>query len=329
MTIPHPTTQQQDRSGTGSMVLAGVDIGTLTCRLLIAHVTGDGRLTEVQSERQMLRLGEGLDRDHRLRPAAMSRVAGTLRDWRAMIETHRVDGEVAVATSAVRNATNREEFLAGVKREAGFDVEVLSGEEEARRTMVGLRSGLPAEVSTVLGLDIGGGSTEFIMDRPGLPLVIRSIELGVVRLTERLLTHDPPTGEELRAADSLISTSMEDVQTVLGDLQDATLVGTAGSITTLAAMALRLPAYEGARIHNHRLSLETIRGLEKDLLARTQTERRGLPGLEAGREDVIVAGTLLLRQIMERLGFSHCLVSDLGLREGIVLDLASRLRGSS
>jgi exopolyphosphatase/guanosine-5'-triphosphate,3'-diphosphate pyrophosphatase len=256
-------------------------------------------------------------------------VVGALRDWRAMIATHRIDGEVAVATSAVRNATNREEFLAGVRRETGFDVEVLSGEEEARRTMVGLRSGLPEEVSTVLGLDIGGGSTEFMLDRPGRPLVIRSIELGVVRLTERLLTHDPPTGDELRSAGSLISTSMKDVRAVLGDLHDATLVGTAGSITTLAAMALRLPAYEGARIHNSRLTLETIRRLEADLLTRTQAERRGLPGLEAGREDVIVAGTLLLRQIMEGLGFSQCLVSDLGLREGIVLDLDSRLRRAS
>lgn len=325
MTQAQPTKTPRDGSSPRSLVLAGVDIGTLTCRLLVARVD-DERLTELHSERRVLRLGEGLDGERQLRHDAMSRVIGTLRNWRDIIANHRVDGEVAVATSAVREATNRDEFLAGAKREAGFDVEVISGEEEARRTMVGIRSGLPPAVSTVLGLDIGGGSTEFILDRPGQPLVIRSIKLGVVRLTERLLAKDPPSGEELHAARRLITTSTEEVLPVLGELRDARLVGTAGTITTLAAMALKLPAYEGARIHNHRLDLETITRLEEDLLSRTKAERRGLPGLERGREDVIVAGTLMLKGIMARLGFRDCLVSDLGLREGIVLDLASRLR---
>jgi exopolyphosphatase/guanosine-5'-triphosphate,3'-diphosphate pyrophosphatase len=309
-----------------SLVLAGIDIGTLTCRLLIAQVSDDGHLTELHSNRRIVRLGEGLDRTRRLLPAAISRVIATLREWRSVIESHRVEGEIVVATSAVREATNRDEFLASAKREAGMDVEVISGTEEARRTMLGLRSGLPPEVSALLGLDIGGGSTEFILDRPGHPLLIRSIEMGVVRLTDRLLTHDPPTGEDLRSARQLIRAAVDEVRPVLGDLRDLTFVGTAGTVTTLAAMALRLPAYEGARIHNYRLSLETVAKLEEELLTRTLAERRGMPGLEAGREDVIVAGTLMLKEIMERLGFSDCLVSDLGLREGIVLDLASRLR---
>jgi exopolyphosphatase/guanosine-5'-triphosphate,3'-diphosphate pyrophosphatase len=123
----------------------------------------------------------------------------------------------------------------------------------------------------------------------------------------------------------MVRTAVEAILPALGDLRNLTFVGTAGSVTTLAAMALRLPAYEGARIHNYRLSLDTIAKLEEDLLTRTLAERRGMPGLEAGREDVIVAGTLMLSEIMKQLDQPVCLVSDLGLREGIVLDLASRL----
>lgn len=309
------------------MIIAGIDIGTLTCRLLIAKVEGGGRLVELQSERRVLRLGEGLDREGNLRVSAMERVIGTLREWRVLIDKHRADGQVAVATSAVRNAVNREEFLARVKQAVGFDVEVISGEEEARRTMLGIRSGLPSDVTAILGLDIGGGSTEFILDRPEKPPVVRSIELGVVRLTERCLAHDPPTVLELEEARGLVRRSAQAVRAELGDLTGMTFVGTAGTITTLAAMAQQLPVYVGSRIHNYRLSLETIRKLEVEILARTKIQRTELLGLELGREDVIVAGTIVLREVMEVLGFTCCLVSDLGLREGIVLDLATRLRG--
>jgi exopolyphosphatase/guanosine-5'-triphosphate,3'-diphosphate pyrophosphatase len=308
------------------MLLAGIDIGTLTCRLLISRVSAEGRLTEVHADRRILRLGEGVDRDRLLRPEAMARVIETLRDWRSVMIRHKVDGHLAVATSAVRNARNREEFLGRVKQEVGFDVEVISGEEEARRTMLGIRSGLPAGVSDILGLDIGGGSTEFILDRPGRAPVIRSIEIGVVRLTERLLTHDPPTADEIRATCELVRKETEQSAASLGSLDGVTLVGTAGTITTLAAMAQKLPAYVPARIHNYRLDLDTIRRLEREVLGWTKAQRRGMPGLEAGREDVIVVGTLVLRGVMETLGFTEGLVSDLGLREGVVLDLAARLQ---
>jgi exopolyphosphatase / guanosine-5'-triphosphate,3'-diphosphate pyrophosphatase len=308
------------------MLLAGIDIGTLTCRLLIGRVSDNGRLTEVHSDRRILRLGEGVDRDRLLRPAAVARVVETLRDWRAVINSHHVDAQVAVATSAVRNARNREEFLGRVKQEVGFDVEIISGEEEARRTLLGIRSGLPGGVSGVLGLDIGGGSTEFMLDRPGHAPVIYSVEIGVVRLTERLLVSDPPSTDEIQAARGLIEKEAEQARAMLGELGGMTLVGTAGSITTLAAMAQKLTAYEPIRIHNYRLSLETIRGLEREILGRTKAQRQAMPGLEAGREDVVVAGTLVLRVVMEVLGFAEALVSDVGLREGILIDLAVRLQ---
>lgn len=308
------------------MLLAGIDIGTLTCRLLIGRVTGDGRVTEIHADRRILRLGEGVDRDRLLRPDAMARVIETLRDWRAVIKRHRAEACAAVATSAVRQARNREEFLGRVKQEVGFEVEVISGEEEARRTLLGIRSGLPSGVTSFLGLDIGGGSTEFILDRLGHAPVIRSIELGVVRLTERLLAGDPPGADYVRSARELIRKETEQVRAALGDLGGMTLVGTAGSITTLAAMAQQLPAYEPHRIHNYRLRLDSIQELEQEILSRTKSQRRGMPGLEAGREDVVVAGALILREVMGVLGFREVLVSDLGLREGVLLDLAERLQ---
>ncbi|MFZ3012125.1 MAG: exopolyphosphatase, partial [Nitrospira sp.] len=179
---------------------AGIDIGTLTCRLLIADLASGYSLKELRSERRILRLGEGVDQTKRLSFAAMDRVIHCLREWRNIIDGYHVEATAVVATSAVRDAANRDEFLDRVKQEAGFDVEVISGEEEARRTLLGIRSGLPAGVTDILALDIGGGSTEFILDRPDRKPIVQSIDIGVVRLCERVLHYDPPTSEEVRQA---------------------------------------------------------------------------------------------------------------------------------
>jgi exopolyphosphatase/guanosine-5'-triphosphate,3'-diphosphate pyrophosphatase len=312
-----------EHDGTG-VILAGVDLGTLTCRLLIARVAG-GRLTELRSERRILRLGEGVAAEGRLRETAVVRVLDTLKDWRRTIQAHGVQAEVAVATSAVRDALNRDELRRRARQDAGFDVEVLTGEEEARLTMLGIRSGLPPGIVDVLGLDIGGGSTELIVDRVGQSPIIRSLNLGVVRATEMFLRHDPPTADEIHAARVAVTKMVAEFRPLLGKLSDSTLVGTAGTITTLAAMAQGLAHYVPARIHNYVLSLDRIRGLEQTLLRHRSEERARIAGLEPGRQDVIVAGTLILSGVMETLGFRECLVSDLGLREGIVLDLADRL----
>lgn len=308
-----------------TLVLAGIDIGSLTCRLLVARITGSGGLTELDSARRILRLGQGVDRDRVLRSEAMDRVLSTLREWRVIIDSHKVDAATAVATSAVRDAVNRDEFLDRVKREAGFEVEIVTGDEEARRTLLGIRSGLPEGVTDMLALDIGGGSTEFILDRPGQKPIVQSIDIGVVRLCERLLHHDPPTVEEVRQAREWVARETKDAVVDMDNYQTATFIGTAGTITSLAAMAQRLPAYEPARIQNYSLTVTSVQNLENELLSRTKAQRRGMPGLEAGREDVIVAGTIILRTVMETLGYSECLVSDLGLREGVLIDLAERL----
>ncbi len=308
-----------------TMRLAGVDIGTLTCRVLIADLSPGGKLIEVRSERRILRLGEAVDRTKQLSIAAMNRVVQCLMKWRELIDAAHVDATAVVATSAVRDATNRDVFLDRVKREAGFEVELISGEEEARRTMLGIRSGVPLGVEDVLALDIGGGSTEFILDRPGQNPVVRSIDIGVVRLCERLLHHDPLTDEEIRQAREWVTKETKAAVAGMYNYQAATFVGTAGTVTSLAAMAQKLPTYEPARIHNYRLQLTTIQELEQTLLSRKQTDRAGLPGLEKGREEVIAAGAIIIRTVMETLGISSVLVSDLGLREGVLINLATRI----
>ncbi|MCC6140649.1 MAG: Ppx/GppA family phosphatase [Nitrospira sp.] len=304
--------------------LAGIDLGTLTCRLLIADLSPGVPLKELRSERRILRLGEGVDQNKRLSQAAMDRVIHCLREWKSVIETYRVDACAVVATSAVRDAANRAEFLDRAKREAGLDIEVITGEEEAWRTLLGIRSGLPTGVTDILALDIGGGSTEFILDRPGQQPVVRSIDIGVVRLCERILHHDPPTAEEIQQARDWVRRETETAAAAMPRPTGVTFVGTAGSVTALAAMAQKLPAYESARIHNYRLQLETIQQLEQTLLSRAKADRVGLPGLENNREEVIAAGALIIRTIMETLGERECLVSDLGLREGVLIDLAKR-----
>lgn len=303
---------------------AGIDIGTLTCRLLIADLTPGQPLREVRSDRRILRLGEGVDRTRRLSPVAMNRVIHCLQEWRNVITACHVEAFSVVATSAVRDAENRDSFLKRVKREAGFDVDVISGEEEARRTLLGIRSGLPAGVTDILALDIGGGSTEFILDLQGQKSMIHSIDIGVVRLCERLLHHDPPTDEEVSLAREWITRETKSAVAGLGDYRRATFVGTAGTITSLAAMAQKLLTYEPARIHNYILKLDTVRELEYQLIRRTKAERIGLPGLEKNREEVIAAGAIIIRTIMETLSQEECLVSDLGLREGVLIELGMR-----
>ncbi len=303
--------------------LAGIDIGTLTCRLLIADLPPAGPLKELCSERRILRLGEGVDQSKRLKREAMDRVVQCIKEWREVIGRYQVQACAAVATSAVRDAQNRQEFLDRIKAETGLVVEVLTGAEEAERTMLGVRSGLAPAFKNVLALDIGGGSTEFILARQGERPVVRSIDIGVVRLSERLLHHDPPTSEEVGQARDWVR--RETAEALAGmERAGCTFVGTAGTITSLAAMAQQLPAYEPARIHNYRLLLQTVADLEQQLLSRSKAARAGMPGLEKNREDVIASGAIILRTVMDTLREQQCLVSDLGLREGVLIECATR-----
>lgn len=303
-------------------IYAGIDIGTLTLRLLIAKIQQRGTLEELVAERRIVRLGQGLQPSRRLQAEPMGRVLEILQSWMPVIEQAGAQRIRAVATSAVREAVNREEFLDRVKRATGLEVEVLSGVEEARLTLIGIQARLPAGIERFLALDIGGGSTEFIKvspeDRQGRAI---SIEEGVVRLTDELLKSDPASPVEIDAAQKRIRAHLRTVAGQLGSLEGYQLIGTAGTITTLAAMDQRLELYSPPRIQNYRLARRAIERIWGELLHRTRAERTSLTGLEPGREDVIVAGTLILLEIMQQFGFQECLVSDDGLREGVLIDL--------
>ncbi len=311
------------------MRLAGIDIGTLTCRLLIADVNLPHELKEIHVDRRILRLGEGVDQYKRLAGDAIDRVVETLKEWRETTRAYPIDGIAVVATSAVRESNNRQDFLTRVKQETGWEVEVLTGEEEARRTLLGIRFGLPETMGDFLGLDIGGGSTECILARKGQPSQVISLDLGVVRLLEREFHHDPPTAQDLQNAEAFIDKELDKVAQAFGEMPKIPLVGTAGTITTLAAIAQCLKQYDRTQVHNYELSLVTIKRLERDLMSKTGKQRLNILGLEPDREFVIVAGTVILRRIMETFGFETCLVSDYGLREGILVDLALKQKGST
>lgn len=305
------------------MLLAGIDIGTLTCRLLVAEVNPPGEFTVVDGDRRVLRLGEGVDQHKRLSQAAMDRVVAVLKDWKEQTAKYPLEGAVVVATSAVRESANRHDFLARITQETGWNVEVLSGEEEARRTLLGIRFGLPHAFTNFLGLDIGGGSTECILAQDGKPPSVISLDLGVVRLLERVFRQDPPSFQDIHQAESCIDQELAKVLTAFGPLPRLPLVGTAGAVTTLAAMAQGLARYESARVHNYELTLSTIKRLEQEFITKTGPQRLAMSGLEQGREYVIVAGTVILRRVMETFGFDTCVVSDFGLREGMLIDLAT------
>ncbi len=306
------------------MRLAAIDIGTLTCRLLVADVNLPGEFKEIDADRRILRLGEGVDQHKRLSMEAMDRVVGTLTEWREKTSKYSLDAVVVVATSAVRESENRQEFLMRVKQETGWDIEILTGEKEARRTLLGIQFGLPATISDFWGLDIGGGSTECILARRGQSPQVISLDLGVVRLLERAFHHDPPTAQDLQNAEVCIDEELAKVVEAFGEVPNIPLVGTAGTVTTLAALAQRLKQYDRTRVHNYELTLATVKSLEKDLIEKAGSERLAMPGLEPGREYVIVAGTIILRRLMETFDFESCLVSDYGLREGILVDLAKK-----
>ncbi len=307
------------------MRLAAIDIGTLTCLLLVADLNLPGEFKEIDADRRILRLGEGVDQHKRLSAEAMDRVVGMLKEWKERTAKYDLDALAIVATSAVRESENCQEFLMRVKQVIGWDVEILTGEEEARRTLLGIRFGLPEVMGDFLGLDIGGGSTECILARKGQTPLVISLDLGVVRLLERVFHHDPPMAQEIQNAEVDIDEQLAKVRQTFGKIPNIPLVGTAGTVTTLAAMAQRLKHYDRTRVHNYELTLATVKSLEKELMVKTGSERLDMPGLEPGREFVIVAGTIILRRLMKAFDFESCLVSDYGLREGILVDLAKKL----
>ena len=302
-------------------VYAAIDIGTNTVRLLVAETVGPDDYTVLHEEQQITRLGEGLRSTGVLQDAPRRRSLTVLRRFADLARSLKAAEIAAVATSAVREARNGQEFVAEVWREAGLALRVIDGEEEARLTLLGVRHGLRLGSRRVLAIDIGGGSTEFVLARGEVIEGIVSTGLGVVKLTEQYLVSDPPTVDERRRLEEFVGTRIDRLRRELPGLEAAQLVGTAGTVTTLAAVDLALVTYDRQKVRGHCLSLARVRELLDRLAALALRERRGIPGLEPGRADIIIAGAAILAVSMERLGYHELRVSNDGLREGILLDL--------
>ncbi|MGH7410317.1 MAG: hypothetical protein ACREJ6_04555 [Candidatus Methylomirabilis sp.] len=302
-------------------ICAAIDVGTNTLRLLVAESGGRDSFTVLHEEQEITRLGEGLTPARTLQDAPRRRSLIVLKRFAEVARRFRVEQVAVVATSAVREAKNGEEFVGEAARETGLVIRVIDGKEEARLTLLGVRHGLCIGSQRVLVMDIGGGSTEFVLARGELIEGLVSTGLGVVKLTEAHLGSDPPSRAELRELEEAVLTRIERLRRELPALEGSCLIGTAGTLTTLAAIDLGLVVYDRQKVQGHRLALSRVRDLFTQLAQLPLRKRRQVAGLESGRADVILAGTAILAVSMEQLGYDELQVSDDGLREGILLDL--------
>lgn len=301
--------------------VGALDCGTNSLRLLVADVE-DGSKRDVHREMRVVRLGEGVDRTGELAPAALQRTRAALVDYAAVCRDLGAQAVRLVATSATRDARNREVFTALVRDVLGVDPEVVSGTEEAALSFDGATRGLGAAGRPYLVVDIGGGSTEFVLGGQTVTAAL-SVDVGCVRLTERHLAGDPPAAAEVAAARDDVERALDRVVTAV-PVQDArTLVGLAGSVTTVAAIALGLPAYDAERLHLSRIGADAVRDVADRLLAMSRAERAALPVMHPGRVDVIGAGALVLAAVVERLQVPEVLVSEADILDGIAWSIAA------
>ena len=316
------------------MRVAAIDCGTNSIRLLIAEifVDADGRvggLVDLDRRLEIVRLGEGVDRTGRLAPQALTRTLQACERYAARIAELGANRVRFVATSATRDADNRAEFVGGVRELLGVEPEVVTGDEEARLSFAGSTWDLHGQGLPVpsLVVDIGGGSTEFVLGGAE-PEAAVSVDMGCVRLTERCLPGDPPTGDEIARARAEVDRQLEKVAAAVPLEQARTLVGLAGTVTTVAAMALDLPGYDADRLHHSRLSANAVHAATARVLAMNHDERRALPYMHPGRVDVIGGGALILDRIVERVGrhlaVDEVVVSEHDILDGIALSCAAR-----
>ncbi|HEY2126046.1 MAG TPA: Ppx/GppA phosphatase family protein [Streptosporangiaceae bacterium] len=312
--------------------VAAVDCGTNSLRLLVADVDpAAGRLTDVDRRMEIVRLGQGVDATGRLAPEALDRTLRALAGYAKIIRAASADAVRMVATSATRDAANAADFVRGVEDVLGVTPEVLSGQDEAYLSFTGATAELPAAAGPYLVVDIGGGSTEFVLG-PGQPagrpaartgLRALSVDIGCVRLTERHLHCDPPTRAEIAAATADIEAALDRVAAAMPAATARTLVGLAGSVTTVAGLALGLAEYDPGRIHHARISAAQVAEQTGALLSQTRAQRAALGVMHPGRVDVIGGGALVLDHVMRRFGFAEVLVSEHDILDGIAWALAA------
>lgn len=299
--------------------VAAVDCGTNSTRLL---VLSDGR--QLVRLMRITRLGQGVDSAGVLDAAAIARTVAVLREYRGVLDRHGVRAVRMAATSAVRDAANGAEFLDAASHAIGVPAELLSGEEEGRLAFAGATSDLPPSDGARVVVDIGGGSTELIVSA-GRAVGVVSLDVGCVRLTERFFHHDPPLSEELALCDELVAAELDRAARTLPVLEDdglaACLVGLAGTVSTLSMLDQGLHEYEWGRVHHSVLELAGVERWCATLIAEPSSSRARRPGMAEGREDVIAAGVLVLREVMRRFGFSRCLVSETDILDGLAASL--------
>ncbi|MFP5377301.1 MAG: exopolyphosphatase [Acidimicrobiia bacterium] len=293
---------------------AAIDCGTNSTRLLVT----DGGSRPIERLMTITRLGQGVDAARRLAPEAVDRTLAVLREYRAVMDRHGVERVRVAATSAVRDAENRDEFLDAAEAVVGVRPELLPGDEEGRLSFAGAAAGLDPAAGPFLVVDIGGGSTEFVVGSDA-PVGVASVDVGCVRITERYLHSDPPTPLELSQAISVMHAHLEDVKRELPAVSEARrLIGLAGTVTTMAAVEIGLAVYDPGRIHHFVLTRAAAEDVFRTLATEPRADRVHNPGLEEARADVIVGGAAILVSIMRHFDFDHCLVSEADILDGLV-----------
>jgi exopolyphosphatase / guanosine-5'-triphosphate,3'-diphosphate pyrophosphatase len=310
--------------------VAAIDCGTNSIRLLVADADpATGELVELDRRMIIVRLGQGVDRTGRLAPEALERTFAACREYAAAIKELGAERVRFVATSASRDAENRDEFVRGVLDILGVEPEVISGEQEAELSFTGATrelTGADGLARPFLVVDIGGGSTEFVVGDDRVRAA-RSVDVGCVRMTERHLVRDgavtdPPTEAQIAVLRADIDAALDRVEETVPLHEARTLVGLAGSVTTVSAIAQDLPAYDSAAIHHSRVSRERVREITGRLLHSTHAERAAIGAMHPGRVDVIAAGALVLLSIMERTGAREVVVSEHDILDGIAWSAA-------
>ncbi len=312
---------------TDTVRVATIDLGSNTVRLLIAEVApGTGAWLTVEEDQRITRLGEGLAASGHLGPAPMQRTAAAVADFVARARSAGAGPVRIVATSAVREAANGPEFTACLERRTGVPVEVVTGEDEARLTVRGIRAGLQRPPEPLLAFDIGGGSTEFILARRGTVEHVVSLRLGVVPLAERYAFPEQVDPDRYRALEEEIRAGLaRGLPSAIRRSGAAELVGTAGTVTSLAALHLGLTVYDATRVQGCRMDRAAVERLRDRLSRVSVASRAALPCLEPGRADLIVPGVAIVLASLEATGTATLRVSDWGLREGIVAETVERL----
>ena len=308
------------------MRLAALDVGTNSTRLLVADVAGGAIVAEHAREMVITRLGKGVDRTGRFDPAALARTLEVLAGYAATCRRLGVERRRLVATSATRDAADRQVFLDGVRDLLGVEPEVLTGQAEAAAAYRGATAGLDGDQPTLV-VDIGGGSTELILGDGTTSRAMVSLDIGCVRLFERHLHSDPPAAAEVAALRADVAAHLARVAEVLDPAAASRVVGVAGTVTTVTAIALGLDTYDPRRIHRATVEASEIAAAADKLAAMTVAERAALPVMAKGREDVIAAGALLLDELVRRFQVRNVIASETDILDGVLLGLADETHG--